>query len=55
MSIKKPLAQVIWHNGLFIPWQEAMIHILSHGIHYGSPIIDGIRSYRTNKGVAIFG
>jgi branched-chain amino acid aminotransferase len=36
----------IWHNGSMIPWQDANIHIMSHVVHYGSSIFEGIRAYR---------
>ncbi|MCF6768072.1 branched-chain amino acid transaminase [Thiotrichales bacterium 19S11-10] len=44
----------IWHNGSLVPWHESKVHILSHGIHYGSGIFEGIRVYKTNQGPAIF-
>ncbi len=44
----------IWHNGRFIPWEEATIHVLSHVVSYGSSIFEGIRCYATPSGPAIF-
>jgi len=44
----------IWVNGKFIPWGKANIHILNHSLHYGSAVFEGIRFYKTEKGVAIF-
>jgi branched-chain amino acid aminotransferase len=44
----------IWHNGRFIPWKDATIHVLSHVIHYGSSVFEGIRCYSTPAGPAIF-
>jgi branched-chain amino acid aminotransferase len=44
----------IWHNGRFIAWDEANIHILSHVVSYGSSIFEGIRCYATPGGPAIF-
>ncbi|MCS6952854.1 MAG: branched-chain amino acid transaminase [Bryobacteraceae bacterium] len=44
----------IWHNGQFIPWEEARIHILSHVVSYGSCVFEGIRCYATPSGPAIF-
>jgi branched-chain amino acid aminotransferase len=44
----------IWHNGDFVPWHEARVHVLSHALHYGSSVFEGIRSYQTPKGSAIF-
>ncbi len=38
----------------FVPWEEATIHVLSHVIHYGSGVFEGIRGYRTKEGIAIF-
>ena len=36
---------VIWLNGEFVPWQEANIHVLSHGLHYASAVFEGERAY----------
>jgi len=44
----------IWHNGTLIPWNEAKIHVLSHVLHYGSSVFEGIRCYNTPSGPAIF-
>jgi branched-chain amino acid aminotransferase len=44
----------IWHNGTFIPWNEAKIHVLSHVVSYGSSVFEGIRCYETASGPAIF-
>lgn len=44
----------IWHNGKMKPWAEATTHVMAHALHYGSSIFEGIRSYPTPKGVAIF-
>ena len=44
----------IWHNGKIKPWAEATTHVMAHALHYGSSIFEGIRSYPTPKGVAIF-
>lgn len=44
----------IWHNGKLIPWEQAQVHVLSHVIHYGSSIFEGIRCYKTEEGAAIF-
>jgi branched-chain amino acid aminotransferase len=46
--------QKIWHNGRFIPWEEATIHVLSHVVSYGSSVFEGIRCYSTPSGPAIF-
>jgi branched-chain amino acid aminotransferase len=44
----------IWHNGRFIRWEDATIHVLSHVVHYGSSVFEGIRCYSTPAGPAIF-
>lgn len=44
----------IWHNGKFIPWKDANIHILSHVVSYGSSVFEGIRCYATPSGPAVF-
>ncbi len=47
-------AKVIWMNGKWVPWDEAKIHVLTHAMHYGSSVFEGIRAYSTPKGPAIF-
>jgi branched-chain amino acid aminotransferase len=44
----------IWKNGTFIPWQNAQTHVLTHGLHYGSAVFEGIRCYQTSTGSAVF-
>ncbi len=44
----------IWMNGSLVNWKDANIHILSHVIHYGSAVFEGLRCYKTKKGSAIF-
>jgi branched-chain amino acid aminotransferase len=44
----------IWRNGEWIPWQDATIHVLSHVVHYGSAVFEGIRCYDTKQGPAVF-
>jgi branched-chain amino acid aminotransferase len=44
----------IWHNGQFVPWNEARIHVLSHVVSYGSSVFEGIRCYATQAGPAVF-
>jgi branched-chain amino acid aminotransferase len=44
----------IWHNGKLIPWDQARVHVMSHVIHYGSSVFEGIRCYKTEQGAAIF-
>jgi branched-chain amino acid aminotransferase len=47
-------SQYIWSNGHCIPWKEATVHVMSHALHYGSSVFEGIRSYETPQGVCIF-
>jgi branched-chain amino acid aminotransferase len=44
----------IWHNGQLIPWDKAQIHVMSHVIHYGSSVFEGIRCYTQQDSAAIF-
>ncbi len=44
----------IWHNGRFIPWDQAKIHVLSHVVSYGTSVFEGIRCYSTPSGPAVF-
>ena len=44
----------IWHNGKFIDWQNAQLHVLSHVVSYGSSVFEGIRCYETAQGPAVF-
>jgi branched-chain amino acid aminotransferase len=44
----------IWHNSTLIPWDKAQIHVMSHVIHYGSSVFEGIRCYAQPHGSAIF-
>ncbi len=44
----------IWHNGNLIPWEDANIHVMSHVIHYGSSVFEGIRCYGQPSGSAVF-
>jgi branched-chain amino acid aminotransferase len=41
-------------NGEIVPWDEAKVHVLSHGLHYGTGVFEGIRAYETERGTAIF-
>lgn len=52
MAMKEP--ELIWHNGKLIPWHEAKVHVLTHAIHYGSSVFEGVRAYETPNGPAIF-
>ncbi|MGE7138735.1 branched-chain amino acid transaminase [Luteibacter sp. NPDC031894] len=44
----------IWQNGQIKPWREATVHVMAHALHYGSSVFEGIRSYETPDGAAIF-
>ena len=44
----------IWHNGNLIPWEQATIHVMSHVVHYGSSVFEGIRCYAQPQGSAVF-
>ena len=44
----------IWMNGEMIPWGDAQIHVLTHTLHYGTGVFEGIRAYETDKGTCIF-
>jgi branched-chain amino acid aminotransferase len=44
----------IWHNGKLIPWDQAKIHVMSHVVHYGSSVFEGIRCYTQPAGAGVF-
>lgn len=44
----------IWYDGELVPWREATTHVLTHTLHYGMGVFEGIRAYRTERGTAIF-
>jgi branched-chain amino acid aminotransferase len=44
----------IWMDGEFVDWDEAQVHVLTHGLHYGTGVFEGVRCYDTAKGPAIF-
>ena len=52
MAIQK--TDKIWHNGKFIAWDDATLHVMSHVVHYGSSVFEGIRCYALPSGPAIF-
>ena len=52
MSAEFPTTDWIWRDGELIPWDDAQLHVMSHVVHYGSSIFEGIRSYRTSTGAA---
>ena len=49
-----PKTEKIWHNGKWINWDDATLHVLSHVVSYGSAVFEGIRCYQTKQGPAIF-
>ena len=49
-----PKSDKIWYNGELVNWDAANVHVLSHVVHYGSSVFDGIRCYNTEKGPAVF-
>ena len=47
-------AAYIWQQGKLLPWKDATVHVLTHSLHYGTAVFEGVRAYSTNKGPAIF-
>jgi branched-chain amino acid aminotransferase len=47
-------ADLIWLNGEFVAWEDAKVHVLTHALHYGTGVFEGIRAYETPGGTAIF-
>jgi len=45
---------LIWYDGKLVPWREATTHVLTHSLHYGLAVFEGLRAYQTAKGTAIF-
>jgi len=48
------IAPKVWRNGEFIDWDAARVHVMTHAIHYGSSVFEGIRAYKAEQGTAIF-
>lgn len=44
----------IWQNGAFLSWEDAKVHVLTHALHYGDSVFEGIRAYKTARGPAVF-
>lgn len=44
----------IWFDGAMVPWREAKVHVLTHSLHYGLGVFEGVRAYETDRGTAIF-
>jgi len=53
-AAKMRICDEVWHNGEFIKWDNARVHVMSHVLHYGSSVFEGIRCYKTKRGPAIF-
>ncbi len=47
-------SKYIWFNGEMVPWEKATVHVMTHALHYGSSVFEGIRAYETPQGTAIF-
>jgi branched-chain amino acid aminotransferase len=45
---------LIWMNGEFVAWEDATVHVLTHGLHYGTGVFEGVRCYETERGPAVF-
>ncbi len=45
---------VIWFDGEMVEWRDAKIHVLTHTLHYGMGVFEGLRAYKTEQGPAIF-
>jgi branched-chain amino acid aminotransferase len=54
MTMPMPKSEFIWFDGQFVPWDDAKVHVLSHVLHYGSSVFEGIRCYETPQGPAVF-
>ena len=44
----------IWYDGMLVPWRDATTHVLTHSLHYGLAVFEGVRAYKTVSGTAIF-
>ncbi len=49
-----PKSDFIWMDGKLVPWDEANVHVLTHCLHYGTGVFEGMRCYKTEKGSAVF-
>ncbi len=47
-------SELIWMNGEFVKWEDATVHVLTHGLHYGTGVFEGVRCYDTEMGPAVF-
>jgi branched-chain amino acid aminotransferase len=50
----KATTKSIWFNGKFVPWDEANVHVMTHALHYGTSVFEGLRAYDTPNGTIIF-
>jgi branched-chain amino acid aminotransferase len=53
MSVKAT-TKYIWFNGEMVPWSEAKVHVMTHALHYGTSVFEGLRFYKTPQGTVIF-
>jgi branched-chain amino acid aminotransferase len=54
-SVAMPTApELIWFNGAVVPWASATVHVMTHALHYGSSVFEGMRCYETSRGPALF-
>jgi len=44
----------IWFDGEMVPWRDAKVHVLTHSLHYGMGVFEGMRAYKTAAGTAVF-
>jgi branched-chain amino acid aminotransferase len=54
MSFDEMDVDTIWMDGEFVDWEDAQVHVLTHGLHYGTGVFEGVRCYDTDAGPAIF-
>jgi branched-chain amino acid aminotransferase len=54
MSARFQATEWVWHDGTMVPWADANLHVMSHVVHYGSSVFEGIRCYRGVNGSAVF-
>jgi len=54
MTMPQPTVDYIWKNGKLVKWDDARVHVLTHALHYGSGVFEGIRCYETPAGPAVF-
>ncbi len=54
MSSMLQATEKIWMNGAFVKWDDAKVHVLTHSLHYGTAVFEGIRCYKTDAGSAVF-